>query len=69
MVWNQRKEFLWCDCVIYKCAICIYVYFVSSPHLLVFGDDRVCGTREQMILQVDLVRLRDGAGLEWDSDF
>jgi len=28
----------------------------------VFGDDRVCGTREQMMLQVDLMRLRDGAG-------
>ena len=28
-----------------------------------FGDDRVRGTREQMLLQVDLVRPRDGAGL------
>jgi len=28
----------------------------------VFGDDRVCGTREQMMLQVDLVRLSSGAG-------
>ena len=37
--------------------------FVSSPYLLVFGNDRVRGTREQMILQVDLVRPRDGAGL------
>ena len=37
--------------------------FVSSPYLLVFGDDRVRGTREQMILQVDLVRPRDGVGL------
>jgi len=27
-----------------------------------FGDDRVCGTREQMMLQVDLVRLSSGAG-------
>ena len=26
------------------------------------GDDRVCGTREQRMLQVDLVRHRDGAG-------
>jgi len=25
-------------------------YLFSSPYLLVFGDDRVCGTREQMIL-------------------
>jgi len=27
----------------------------------VFGDDRVRGTREQMMLQVDPVRLKDGA--------
>jgi len=35
----------------------------------VFGDDRVRGTREQMILQVDLVRLRVGARLACDKDF
>jgi len=23
---------------------------VSSPYLLVFGDDRVCGTREQVMM-------------------
>jgi len=28
----------------------------------VFGDDRVRGTQEQMMLQVDLVRLSSGAG-------
>jgi len=40
------------------------MYFnVSSPYLLVFGDDRVHGTREQLMLQVDLVRHRAGAGL------
>jgi len=33
-------------------------YSVSSPYLLVFGDDRVRGTREQSMLQVDLVRHR-----------
>ena len=33
------------------------------------GDDRIRGIREQMMLQVDLVRLRVGAGLDWDSDF
>ena len=43
--------------------------FVSSPYLLVFGGDRVHGTREQMILQVDLVRLREGAGLVLGEDF
>jgi len=38
------------------------IYFVSSPYLLVFGDDRVRGTREHMMLQVDLVRLNIRAG-------
>jgi len=42
-------------------VICIYVdicmfvtlymiYLLSSPYLRVFGDDRVRGTREQMLL-------------------
>jgi len=44
----------------------IYVYSVSSPYLLMFGDDRVRGTREQMMLQVDLVGLSDGAGIAWE---
>jgi len=35
----------------------------------VFGDGRVCGTREQRILQVDLVRRRARAGIDWDSFF
>jgi len=35
----------------------------------VFGDDCVRGIREQMILQVDLVRHRVGAGLDWDKEF
>jgi len=38
-------------------------YSVSSPYLLVFGDDCVRGTWEQSMLQVDLVRHRAGAGL------
>jgi len=44
--------------------ICLYMIILifSSPYLLVFGDDRVRDTREQMMLQVDLVRPRDGAG-------
>ena len=41
----------------------LYVYFVSSPYLLVFGDDRIRGIREQMVLQVDLVRRRARVGL------
>ena len=42
------------------------VYSVSSPYLFVFGDYRVRGTREHMMLQVDLVRLGDGAGISWE---
>jgi len=35
--------------------------------LLVFGDDRVCGTREHMLLmQVVMVRLSREAGISWD---
>jgi len=34
---------------------------LSSPYLLVFGDDRVRGTREQrMLMQVELVTLSCG---------
>jgi len=42
----------------------IYMFILlSSPYLLVFGDDRVRGTREQMmLLQVVLVRLSHGVG-------
>jgi len=41
----------------------LYVLTVSSPYLLVFGDDRVRGTREQVMMQVELVRLSCGEGL------
>ena len=42
--------------------IYIYVYIIiSSSYLHVVGDDRVCGTREQMLLQVILVRLSNRA--------
>ena len=42
--------------------ICMFI-LLSSPYLLVFGDDRVCGTREQMMLmQVVLVMLSHEAG-------
>jgi len=47
-----------------------YIYVgltVSSPYLLVFGNDCVCGMREQMMLQVDLVRSRDGAGIDQEK--
>ena len=51
------------------CYICIYIHIFilfSSPHLLVCGDDRIRGIREQMMLQVDLVRPRDGVGANWE---
>jgi len=36
----------------------MYVVFISSLYMLVFGDYRVRGTREQrMLMQVDPVRL------------
>jgi len=35
----------------------------SSPYLLVFGDDHVRGTREQVIMQVELVRLSCWEGM------
>jgi len=42
-------------------------YLLSSPYLLVFDDDRVRGTRRQMMLmQVVLVRLSHGAGIAWE---
>ena len=42
-------------------------YLLSSPYLLVFGDDRIRGIHEQMVLQVGLVRRRAGAGLVFGS--
>ena len=47
----------------------LYVYFVSSPYLLVFGDDHIRDIREQMVLQVDLVRHRAEAGITWAKAF
>ena len=38
-------------------------YLLSSPYLLGFGDDCIRDIREQMVLQVDLVRHRAGARL------
>jgi len=43
------------------------ILIVSSPYLLVFDDDRVCGTREHMMLQEDLVSLSVKAGLDWEK--
>jgi len=45
-------------------SVMMYVVFISSPYLLVFGDDRVRGTREQrMLMQVEPVLL----SREWGS--
>jgi len=64
----KEYEFLWCDYNIY--IYCIYAYFIiSSPYLLVFGDDHVRGAHEQMMLQVDLVRYKVRAGLDGDKEF
>ena len=57
---------------ILMCCICAYnfciLYLLSSPYLLVFGDDRVRGTHEQIILmQVVLVRLSHGTGIAWGA--
>jgi len=42
-------------------------YLLISPYLLVLDDDRVCNTREQMmLLQVDVVRLSHGVGIAWE---
>jgi len=46
----------------YLIIVMMYVVFISSPYLLVFGDDRVRGTREQrMLMQVESIRLSHGA--------
>jgi len=47
-------------------ALYIYVfYLLSSPYLRVCGDDRVRGTREQMlVMQVAQVQLRRGEGID-----
>jgi len=44
------------------CLVYIYALSFSLHYLLVFGDDRVRGTREQMMLQVELVRLSRRVG-------
>ena len=44
-------------------GIFLCVSIVSSHYLLVFGDDRVRGTREHVMMQVELVRLSCGEGM------
>jgi len=52
---SKERFYLVCLLEIYKCLMYIYEYncmliLLSSPYLLVFDDDRVRGTREQMML-------------------
>ena len=45
-------------------------YLLSSPYLRVCGDDRVRGTREQMlVMQVAQVQLRRGEGIYLGKTF
>jgi len=47
-------------------SMMMYVLLISSPYLLVFGDDRVRGTREQrMLMQVEPVMLSREWGFYW----
>jgi len=48
-----------------NCCICLYSF--SSPYMRVFGDDRVCGTQEQMTLQMVLMERRSGAWASWET--
>jgi len=66
-------------CLSYFFVICVYVYvsvklymfcLLSSPYLRVFGDDRVRGTLEQILLmQVAQVKLRCGEGIHVGKSF
>jgi len=54
--------------VLYMCMPFYMLYLLSSPYLLVIGDDRVHGTPEQMMLmQVVLMTLSYGAGIAWGA--
>jgi len=46
------------------------IYLLSSPYLRVFGDDRVRGTREQMLLmQVAPMKLSRGEGIDSGNSY
>jgi len=61
VLWNGRMVFLWCDCDI--CIACIYAYFiVSSPYLLVFGDD--CVHSDAMMQQHEASMQRQEESME-----
>jgi len=51
--------------LVYICNFMYIFYLLSSPYLRVFSDDRVRGTREQMLLmQVAQVKLSRGEGFD-----
>jgi len=54
-------------CVFCYINCCIWLYSFSSPYLCVFGNDRVRGIREQMMLQVVLVELKAEAWASWET--
>jgi len=55
---------------IYVCSIVYMIYLLSSPYLRVFGDDRVRGTREQMLMmQVALVQLSRREGFDVGNSY
>jgi len=65
------------SCIVTYGYMLIYIYnfmymfyLLSSPYLCVFGDDRVCGTREQMLLmQVAQVKLSRGEGFNLGNSY
>ena len=64
-----KKTLYYCCiiCISYTCitvfGIFLCVLTVSSPYLLMFGDDRIRGIREQVMMQVELVRLNCEEGM------
>jgi len=56
MIENRERDYVLGPCRKYRYMV-VYMYFtmrnvdlISSPYLLVFGGDRVRGTREQRML-------------------
>jgi len=70
-MWDVKLSVVICMHVdIYVCSIVYMFYLLSSPYLRVFGDDRVRGTREQMLMmQVALVQLSRGEGFDWGNSY
>jgi len=70
-MWDVKLSVAVCMHVdIYVCSIVHMFYLLSSPYLRVFGDDRVRGTREQMLMmQVALVQLSRGEGFDLGNSY